>query len=70
MKNILTAKARLINGMVKRFERGDMIIDLGNNLEAILPKQEQVRNETWTIKANEFASLSKMFQQRFERSAN
>ena len=37
----------LINGTVKRFERGDMIIDLGNNLEAILPKSEQARNETW-----------------------
>ncbi|CAN5858164.1 hypothetical protein BH24ACI1_BH24ACI1_02110 [soil metagenome] len=37
----------LVNGTVKRFERGDMVIDLGNNLEAILPKQEQARNETW-----------------------
>jgi len=37
----------LVNGTVKRFERGDMIIDLNNNLEAILPKQEQARNETW-----------------------
>jgi N utilization substance protein A len=40
-------KGELINGTVKRFERGDMIIDLGNNLEAILPRQEQARNETW-----------------------
>jgi len=37
----------LINGVVKRFERGDLIVDLGNNLEAILPKQEQPRSETW-----------------------
>ncbi len=37
----------LVNGTVKRFERGDMIIDLGNNLEAILPRNEQARNETW-----------------------
>ncbi len=37
----------LINGSVKRFERGDMIVDLGNNLEAILPKQEQARSEIW-----------------------
>ncbi len=37
----------LVNGTVKRFERGDMIIDLGNNLEAILPRSEQARNETW-----------------------
>ena len=40
-------KGELINGTVKRFERGDMIIDLGNNLEAVLPKQEQARSETW-----------------------
>jgi len=40
-------KGELINGMVKRFERGDMIVDLGNNLEAILPKKEQVRSENW-----------------------
>ncbi len=40
-------KSELINGTVKRFERGDMIIDLGNNLEAILPKREQSRGEMW-----------------------
>ena len=40
-------KGELINGTVKRFERGDMIIDLGNNLEAILPKKEQSRGEMW-----------------------
>lgn len=40
-------KGELINGTVKRFERGDMIIDLGNNLEAIVPKREQVRSENW-----------------------
>lgn len=40
-------KGELINGTVKRFERGDMIIDLGNNLEAILPRKEQARNEAW-----------------------
>src|SRR6476469_5311559 len=37
----------LVNGTVKRFERGDMIIDLGANLEAILPRREQSRGETW-----------------------
>ncbi len=31
-------KGELINGTVKRFERGDMIVDLGNNLEAIVPQ--------------------------------
>jgi len=40
-------KGELINGTVKRFERGDMIIDLGNNLEAILPRKEQSRGEIW-----------------------
>jgi N utilization substance protein A len=40
-------KGELVNGTVKRFERGDMIIDLGNNLEAIVPKKEQSRGELW-----------------------
>jgi len=40
-------KGELINGTVKRFERGDMVIDLGNNLEAIVPKREQSRGEMW-----------------------
>jgi len=41
-------KGELINGMVKRFERGDMIIDLGtNNLEAYVPRNEQSRGEMW-----------------------
>lgn len=40
-------KGELINGMVKRFERGDIIVDLGANLEAILPKKEQARGENW-----------------------
>lgn len=40
-------KGELINGVVKRFERGDMIIDLGNNLEAVVLKKEQVRSENW-----------------------
>ena len=40
-------KGDLINGVVKRFERGDLIIDLGGNLEACLPKNHQVRSEHW-----------------------
>ena len=40
-------KGELVNGMVKRFERGDMIVDLGNNLEAVVPKYEQSRGEMW-----------------------
>lgn len=40
-------KGELINGSVKRFERGDMIVDLGTNLEAIVPRKEQSRGEMW-----------------------
>jgi N utilization substance protein A len=36
----------LVNGFVKRFERGNIIVDLGN-LEAILPRGEQSRGEQW-----------------------
>ncbi|MGI9105879.1 MAG: transcription termination factor NusA [Pyrinomonadaceae bacterium] len=36
----------LINGYVKRFERGDMIVDLGT-VEAILYRKEQSRGEQW-----------------------
>jgi transcription termination/antitermination protein NusA len=36
----------LLNGFVKRFERGNIIVDLGN-LEAILPKSQQSRGEQW-----------------------
>src|SRR5918912_2404713 len=36
----------LINGYVKRFERGDLIVDMGN-VESILPRSEQSRGEQW-----------------------
>jgi N utilization substance protein A len=36
----------LVNGFVKRFERGNMIVDLGN-LEAILLRSQQSRGEQW-----------------------
>src|SRR5829696_6819076 len=36
----------LVNGYVKRFERGNIIVDLGN-LEEILPRSEQSRGEQW-----------------------
>ena len=41
-------KGDLINGTVKRFERGDMIVDLGNNLEALGPRNQMVRSEQWS----------------------
>jgi N utilization substance protein A len=34
----------LVNGIVKRFERGDLVIDLGKT-EAVLPRREQSRAE-------------------------
>jgi N utilization substance protein A len=36
----------LVNGFVKRFERGNMRVDLGT-LEAILPRSQQSRGEQW-----------------------
>jgi N utilization substance protein A len=38
----------LVNGYVKRFEGGRIIIDLGSTIEAVMPKQQQSRNETFT----------------------
>jgi transcription termination/antitermination protein NusA len=37
----------LMNGYIKRFERGDAIVDIGNNIESILPRQQQSRGENW-----------------------
>ncbi|MCA1635478.1 MAG: transcription termination factor NusA [Acidobacteria bacterium] len=37
----------LVNGYVKRFERGDIIVDLGT-VESVLPRKEQSRGEQWT----------------------
>lgn len=39
----------LVTGIVKRFERGDMIVDLGRTIEAILPRREQSRAEHYNI---------------------
>nr|NIQ01479.1 transcription termination/antitermination protein NusA [Nitrospinaceae bacterium]NIR55503.1 transcription termination/antitermination protein NusA [Nitrospinaceae bacterium]NIS85935.1 transcription termination/antitermination protein NusA [Nitrospinaceae bacterium]NIT82783.1 transcription termination/antitermination protein NusA [Nitrospinaceae bacterium]NIU44987.1 transcription termination/antitermination protein NusA [Nitrospinaceae bacterium] len=39
-------KGELINGMVQRFEHGDIIVDLGK-AEGILPRREQVFRETF-----------------------
>ncbi len=38
----------LINGFVKRFEGGRMIVDIGTGLEAVMPKNQQSRNENFT----------------------
>jgi len=37
----------LLNGYVKRFERGDMIVDLGT-VEAVLLRSQQSRGEQWS----------------------
>ena|SRR3990172_4380369 len=39
-------KGEVITGIVQRFERGDIIVDLGRT-EAILPKKEQVKRESY-----------------------
>lgn len=39
-------KGEILNGIVKRFEHGDMIVDLGKT-EAILPEKEQVPAEIY-----------------------
>src|SRR5438128_2420260 len=38
----------LVNGFVKRFEGGRVIIDMGNGLEAVMPKNQQSRAETFS----------------------
>ena len=37
----------LVSGYVKRFERGDIIVDLGG-VEAIMPRSEQARHERFS----------------------
>jgi N utilization substance protein A len=38
----------LINGYVKRFEGGRIIVDIGGGIEAVMPKPQQGRHETFT----------------------
>ena len=40
-------EGEVVNGTVKRFERGDIIIDLGRT-EAIVPRSEQARHERYS----------------------
>jgi N utilization substance protein A len=39
-------KSEVVNGIVQRFERGDIIVNLGR-VEALLPKEEQVPRESY-----------------------
>ncbi|MBI5887295.1 MAG: transcription termination/antitermination protein NusA [Deltaproteobacteria bacterium] len=43
-KEYSSKKGEIITGIVHRFEKGDIIVDLGRT-EALLPKKEQVRRE-------------------------
>ena len=36
------------NGIVKRFENGDIIVELNNRIEALLPRKEQSRAESYS----------------------
>src|SRR5499433_3972032 len=38
----------LVNGFVKRFEGGKIIVDLGTGIEAVMPKSQQSRIESFT----------------------
>jgi N utilization substance protein A len=38
----------LVNGFVKRFEGGRIIVDLGNGIESVMPKSQQSRLETFS----------------------
>ena len=38
----------LVNGSIKRFEGGKIIVDIGNGIEAVMPKSQQSRVETFT----------------------
>lgn len=38
----------LINGFVKRFEGGKVIVDMGNGLESVMPKSQQSKVENFT----------------------
>lgn len=38
----------LINGFVKRFEGGKVIVDIGAGIEAVMPKQQQSKAEVFT----------------------
>ncbi len=38
-------KGELINGIVKRLERGSIILDLGNNIEAVVPREHVIPRE-------------------------
>ena len=45
--DFIDRKGELITGIVRRFERGSIVVDLGKESEAILPVREQVPRESY-----------------------
>lgn len=41
----------LVNGTVKRVDKGNVILDLGNNIEALVPREDMIPRET--VRAND-----------------
>lgn len=41
-------RGELVNGFIKRFEGGKVIVDIGNGIEAVMPKPQQSRVENFT----------------------
>jgi N utilization substance protein A len=39
----------VVSGIVKRFENGDIIVDMNGRVEAMLPRKEQSRAENYTV---------------------
>lgn len=39
----------IITGQVKRVERGDVILDLGDNVDAVIPRSELINRETFKV---------------------
>ncbi len=42
----LTRKGELVTGVVKRVERGQILLDLGSNAEALVPREEMIPRES------------------------
>lgn len=45
VQSYIERQGELISGVVKRIERGNIVIDVGNNVEAIIPREEMLPRE-------------------------
>ncbi len=45
VEQYIDRKGELISGVVKRMERGSVILDLGNNIEALVPREHLIARE-------------------------